>query len=582
MKSGRIFPLLFLGLTPLVSFAQTNNWNSPVTGNWHDLSWSLGVRPQSNHWANVTNSGSKAVIVNAITRDNYRASMTVSNFVVGAPSNATNTVLLNFTGTTVPFTVLKNCFVRDHGVLLNLSAGLTVGKTNDGLLAIEGGTVNQSGGSNIVHGVCRVGDDFVRGEYGLTNGVFQTGSLEIYSEQSASFHQLGGQTIADNISIGRIGRSGGFGVSNGVVRSGSISIDAGGMSQVNSEVVCSNGLFVTSEGRHISSSYSMAGGSLSVASLDVSGYDDGYSDYSFANFTVDSGTFTTETIQRGRLSTIFQNGGTISVRGAVLGGIKQTGGLLMSSNTYIYSPDYYYGGVIAIDQTGGTNITTNSFQISSPYNGHLLFNLQAGRLDVSNLVVNGNTDFLHSGGTFTNRGQVQLGGGALYVVLTQESFGPLNLQPEWPDYRTTSYLHFPSGNSTIRFRNSAGVTWNDAASLEVDGWAGSTNGGGASQLIFGPNGLTPAQLGRIVFSSPAGFSSGSYNAKLLSTGEVVPTTIPYLVVSRSGSAMTLDWLGTHELQTATNVAGPYSTIVNPPRPYEVTLEEGKRFFRLRN
>jgi len=53
------------------------------------------------------------VIVNPTTRDSYRASMTLSNLVLSAPADATNSILLNLLNTGVPFTILERCRIKD-------------------------------------------------------------------------------------------------------------------------------------------------------------------------------------------------------------------------------------------------------------------------------------------------------------------------------------------------------------------------------------------------------------------------------------------------------------------------------------
>src|SRR4051812_36387339 len=65
------------------AIAQVNSWTNPTSGNWDDqTAWSLGVLPTSSQSVMITNSGWKAVAINASTPVNFPASMTVSNLTI--------------------------------------------------------------------------------------------------------------------------------------------------------------------------------------------------------------------------------------------------------------------------------------------------------------------------------------------------------------------------------------------------------------------------------------------------------------------------------------------------------------------
>jgi hypothetical protein len=78
----------------------------------------------------------------------------------------------------------------------------------------------------------------------------------------------------------------------------------------------------------------------------------------------------------------------------------------------------------------------------------------------------------------------------------------------------------------LRFADSSLVPWAPAVLLTIQNWSGSLNGGGAQQVFFGTSasGLTGQQLGEVQFLNPAGLPSGTYPARILSTGEVVPNS----------------------------------------------------------
>ena len=134
--------------------------------------------------------------------------------------------------------------------------------------------------------------------------------------------------------------------------------------------------------------------------------------------------------------------------------------------------------------------------------------------------------------------------------------------------------------SRLSFANSSGETWAGGATLVVSNWNGNPSGGGVEQLKFGTDqsGLTAAQLNQIRF----GIGTNLYSAKILNTGEVVPDlSITPLTFSKQGINLVLSWPSGSTLETATNIAGPYSPVSGATSPYtnDTTLAP-QRFFRL--
>ena len=118
------------------------------------------------------------------------------------------------------------------------------------------------------------------------------------------------------------------------------------------------------------------------------------------------------------------------------------------------------------------------------------------------------------------------------------------------------------GSSTLSFANSnpsvnnLATSWATGTLLTINNWSGTpVSGGGADQLVFGfdSTGLPSAEVSRIKFS---GFPSG---ATILPTGEVVPTSSPYLVgdLNRDGHVNAAD-IATLE-QALTNLSGYLSS-----------------------
>src|SRR5690349_15719126 len=116
-------------LLPPSLLGQVNSWTNPFSANWHDLHWSLGVRPSSSQSAvYLTNSNWKAVQIGAQTVAMYPGSLTMSNLFLGAPLGSSNTLLLNYAGLQTPLRVLNDANVGSNAALRLLSSRLQVDK----------------------------------------------------------------------------------------------------------------------------------------------------------------------------------------------------------------------------------------------------------------------------------------------------------------------------------------------------------------------------------------------------------------------------------------------------------------------
>ncbi|HSU54888.1 MAG TPA: hypothetical protein VLT36_12590, partial [Candidatus Dormibacteraeota bacterium] len=56
---------------------------------------------------------------------------------------------------------------------------------------------------------------------------------------------------------------------------------------------------------------------------------------------------------------------------------------------------------------------------------------------------------------------------------------------------------------------------------------------------------------------------------------------PLLTVTPAPGAVILNWSGSFFLQSATNVTGPYSDVINATAPYTNSTSAARLFFRLR-
>ena len=85
------------------------------------------------------------------------------------------------------------------------------------------------------------------------------------------------------------------------------------------------------------------------------------------------------------------------------------------------------------------------------------------------------------------------------------------------------------GGSILNFADSHLMSW--SGTLTISNWNGSLSGGGADELFFGSSysALAPWQLNDVIFTNPNGLS-GSYQAEILATGEIVPVPEPSSIV----------------------------------------------------
>jgi len=207
------------------------------------------------------------------------------------------------------------------------------------------------------------------------------------------------------------------------------------------------------------------------------------------------------------------------------------GGLLTTENTTVdCSPIggfHHDGGIHRIaNELSIAGEVTIGFPPSRTY-GYELF---GGELIASNIVVHPRSRLTCVLGTVKQSGTIRLIGGQLKVRYGPYQFGPLQLDisDSWTSKDSTIHMmdweddDIPE-SGIVRFRNSSAMPWASNARLIITNWYGSLQGGGADQVFFGSSaaGLTPAQLGKILFQNPAGFT-GMYAARILATGEIVP------------------------------------------------------------
>ncbi|MBW8863647.1 MAG: hypothetical protein JF609_01755 [Verrucomicrobia bacterium] len=173
----------------------TNDW-SGVDGNWHDLTWSLGVRPDSSQTVRII-GGNRTVTVNATTAANYPESLTVHDLVVRGFTGTPGLVLSN-AGTATPLRALNGLLVEDGARLVNLNSGLVV---DGAVLTVTNAQIIQDGGFvRTTNATMRL----LNGVYHMTNGVFEGGTVLVgtpYPAIPGQFNQYGGAVKIMNLGL---------------------------------------------------------------------------------------------------------------------------------------------------------------------------------------------------------------------------------------------------------------------------------------------------------------------------------------------------------------------------------------------
>jgi concanavalin A-like lectin/glucanase superfamily protein len=539
--------------------AQTNSWISPTSGNWEDAaSWSLGVLPGANQTILITNSGWKAVSIGQNTAHNYPQTLSVDSITISSPTNSVNSLLLNFVGVDSPLvanslTLNENSVLTLHSSALNVYSNLSIG-----------GTFNQNDFSGVFASRMQIGD-VGPATYIMSNGTLTVTNLEVLGGwgHTSVFDQEGGYHYATPLWINgeydlRDGQLGGTVLLKGGVLNqygGDLSVSSfpvdgfynlfGGTFESSGDFTVNQG-FVTQSGGTLSSgsfslggtygllpgfgTYTISNGILNVASnafIDYQGNLDQEGGTiniagqltvvdSFLNthpgdpvggiFSQNGGTFSANSVSlEGR---IVQNGGTNEVAGDLLldngpANYTLTGGFLSTSNTLKTEGSFH--------QSGGVHSVQNLLSVKNP----LGYEVSGGQINAPYMEID-NSSFVHSGGTINNSAVLIMNFGRWVESAPAVQLGRLRVTGSgFP-----STLAFATNPCVVHFLASSGQVWSNNVGLNIENWAGSLNGGGQSQVIFGNNssGLSASQLAHVQFT----FSQGNFPAKILSSGEVVP------------------------------------------------------------
>ena len=546
--------------------AQTeNSWTNPASGRWEDATnWFLGILPASNQNVSITNSGYKAVGILGSTVSGFPDSLTVSNLTVSAPGNALSTLLLNYTGTSVPLHVLNGCTIGANGSLQNFYSSLQVDGSNSGsLLLTDGGQMIQEGGLTVITPSVLVQN----GTINATNSTMNLGQLKlgnILFPGYGSVYQSGGTLLSAGVRVERgnytlLGNGtlyaldttalqyadasftqfSGTNFGDVVVSAGSYQLRGGLIRGTNLYTAVNGGFnqyggtaeFASMEVRGSgtsfpqAASYSLQGGMLRCGSLFVTAngtfrqaggtciltnglYLGVFSGSGYhAGFQLADGNLFMPSMVVSNLGQFEQSGGTNQIAGdvAIYETLLMFGGRFTSANLGV-GEDAFLG------QFGGSNEVSGVVSVS----GH--YQLAHGTLSANGIYLRGTLEIPEQNGPpiLVNHGLINFGG-TLTVSVSQSSMGQLGLS-------TNGTINLNSFPIVLRFADSSNLSWAPNASLVIVGWNGAYSGGGYHQIYFGNNasGLDAGKLTQVRFLSPGGQPQGYYAARILSTGEVVP------------------------------------------------------------
>ncbi|HTL18286.1 MAG TPA: hypothetical protein VL793_13705 [Patescibacteria group bacterium] len=586
MKVGKwsafLLPIFALINPTNAPSAPTNSWTKPTSGYWDEPFWSLGELPSIFQGAIMfTNSGFKALAIGSGTTATNASSLTIQNLIVSAPAGSSNQLLLNYPGQMVSFGIQSNFVVGPFASLVSYFSA-----SHAGALLLRGpASASFSEQSFAFFANIFLGDSGSAG-FSVSNASISAGTLTMgrpliqIPGGSGNFLLAGGslQTVTINLNRGTFTQTGGtnFGPTINVPSAGDTDL---------AEYNLSDGVLVSQQvtlGGFPSGTFNQSGGlHTNSGSMTLWGFDRSSSHTVWGRYNLDGGRlFSQQILING--GSFNQTGGTNRIQEVLItddGGFSITGGSLSISNVSVLSDDSrgFYSSFL---QSGGTS-SVQRFVVAQSGS----FALHAGTFSASNIIVGVSNAvnpqapfraiFAIQGGVITNPGTFLMFGGDV-AVRGQVRLGRLDIAGG------TSSLGFQAAGTVVRFLDSHLEVLGGQGTVSILSWNGSTNGGGSTQLYVGTTaqGLTVAQLARIRFVNPQGLPTGTYPARILTTGEVVPGPRPIVNFTKLSNAIVLSWSGNYQLLTTTNIILPFIPIVGATSPYTNLFTDAQRFFEL--
>jgi len=203
----------------------------------------------------------------------------------------------------------------------------------------------------------------------------------------------------------------------------------------------------------------------------------------------------------------------------------RTIGLSGASGTATYNNEVYLDGNLTVSGTGTVVLSGRLTNTGGLISNATTVNLQhnANNYSGTTTINAGSQLRLNPSANATFSSQIVLNGGTLGTTgitasRTWTSSSTLNVTANSTIALLSATAH------TLTFAASNGISWTAGASLNITGWSGNYDGtaGTGGRIFIGnsASGLTSTQLAHITFFNGTNY----YQATLLSTGELVPTS----------------------------------------------------------
>ncbi|MFY7885082.1 MAG: autotransporter-associated beta strand repeat-containing protein, partial [Dolichospermum sp.] len=203
----------------------------------------------------------------------------------------------------------------------------------------------------------------------------------------------------------------------------------------------------------------------------------------------------------------------------------RTIGLSGASGTATYNNEVYLDGNLTVSGTGTVVLSGRLTNTGGLNSNATTVNLQHNAKNYSGTTtINSGSELrLNPSANATFSSQIVLNGGTLGTTgitasRTWTSSNTLNVTANSTLALLSATAH------TLTFAASNGISWTAGATLNITGWSGNYDGtaGTGGRIFIGNNssGLTSTQLAHITFFNGTNY----YQATLLSTGELVPTS----------------------------------------------------------
>ena len=585
---------------------QTNRWTNSVSGYWQQQSWLLGRLPGTNQTIFFKNPGSKIITIGTNTARNFPGTMSLDSLTIASPPNSFNELLMYYAGLQTPLST-HALFVSNNAAVVMLNSALVI-SGGGGELILDGELkqgefsavrcdtlVLRSGGSavyDLTNGTLSAGFEDLRGIFNHMGGTNGFASLNLAGRYQLDSGLVQGPAVLPGDGLNGI-HDDGLLIQTGGLIDGQVTVGIQG-----------DGGYLLSGGMHagptIVAGYPNATHGIGTL-LQTGGTNSGeiivgasrWEEYQgWGSYILSNGVVAASAVNVGRYGTFTQWGGLNTNNG-----LNLEGGLFLEVFTgqgilprYLTFPARYVlgGGLLTtpqillttglFTQVGGTN-QIGSLSVMSSYAGST-YELSGGELLAQTILLSGSL-LRHIGGKISSHPVLTVANATFDEQTKEIEFGSLQLSTPVDSGIANSTLVLRSnGPSVLYFSDSHSLSWSNGATLIVENWRGSIEGGGQHQLLFGTNsyGLTREQLSQIRFRDPLALS-GNFPARVLSNGEVVPHRL--LIADRSGSDLVLTWPNGDFLQSSTNAAGPFEDLIQTLSPFHFSSRDPIRFFRAR-